>query len=44
MVLWAPRATRRQAFWLLSRRESTERGAVERTRDPYSRIGRIQAV
>ena len=40
----APRATRRQAFWHLSRRERTARGAVERTREPYSRMGLIHEV
>ena len=41
---WAPRTTKRQAFWNLSSRDSVARGAVERTREPYSSIGLIQEV
>jgi hypothetical protein len=41
-VFCAPRAIRRHSFWNLSSRRRTALGAVDRTREPYSRIGRIQ--
>ena len=41
---WAPSETRRQDFWNLSRMDSVERGAVERTSEPNSMIGLIQVL